>query len=179
MVSRPVDLDRDKRIRTRVAINVKVYALVQHTTCCPLVSLEGVGSEEQESGAGIDDACGRAGDRGRAVLDGLVDTPVEGRGRGGGDGCEGDGAGELGGVGAAEGELAVGGGLGGRRLEGDTDEVGGDEALGEGVVDDWEMGNEFKMSEIERRCSPVGISELVAGLSVPCVRSTGPMLYKW
>ena len=111
----------------------------------------------EESGASVDDTGSAGRDRGGAVLHGLVDAPVEGGGRSGGDGtveskirnglCQtlegyvrvGDGAGELGGVSSAESELAVGVLLRGRRCEGDSDKVGRDQALGEGIASDYDV----------------------------------------
>ena len=150
----------------------------------------------EKSGASVDDTGSAGRDRGGAVLHGLVDAPVEGGGRSGGDGtveskirnglCQtlegyvrvGDGAGELGGVSSAESELAVGVLLRGRRCEGDSNKVGGDQALGEGVASDYnvQLSSVHIQMCTKEESAPVGIVWLVPGLRVPWVKSRGPIL---
>ena len=122
------------------------------STSSLLVGLESVCGDQQKGCASVDDSGSGRRDAGRAVLDGLVNTPVEGGGRGGGDGAvkiyqlcsnslsmsensrPGDGAGELAGVGAAEGEFTVGHGVLSRWLEGDTDDSARDKPLLQQVI---------------------------------------------
>ena len=93
--------------------------VVESSTGGAPVAVERIGGEVEKGGASVDDSGSGRRDAGRAVLYGLVNTPVEGGGRGGGDGAvrvyqlcsdslsisknsrPGDGAGELGGISTA------------------------------------------------------------------------------
>lgn len=112
-----------------------------------------VGGNEEEGGAGVNDASSRREDRCVAVRNRLIDTPVLACRRSGGDGPETqisyvpDSHGEvivasrvrnvsreLARVGAAERELAIDFGVRRRRLKGYPDNLGGDRTLRQQVV---------------------------------------------
>lgn len=97
----------------------------------------GLGGDVDERGAGVDNACGRRGQRGRAVGEaGNGDAPVAGS-LAALEGVEvGDGARVLGAVGAAKSQLAVGvvGVAAGLGPEGDAEHLAGDGALAVEVV---------------------------------------------
>jgi len=107
---------------------------VRNRPSCRLIFGECVAGQENQGCSGIDNAGGRRENSGRSKCDGLIYPPEFVCGRSFGEWRERDAAGELGGIGATESELAIGYLVGGGGLKRHRHKSGRDFPLSDQVL---------------------------------------------